>query len=214
MRALPGKKDGFADYLKAFGSGFGGDPISYNKLEASKGKYYEFTGTFRRDRQYFDYDLLGNPNVVGGKSIPIGPLNAPTGSLAWPQVNHSPVLFNTVRRMTDTNLTLLPLSKVAFRAGYSRNTFEGPSLSPSYTIAKYDALLEQYQRHSTDDFLGAVDWKPTEGTKLTFEAQINHYKGDSYYTLDPNGFLVQEADGDAGVSRQLGQSDPLRYRWL
>ncbi len=57
---------------------------------------------FRRDRQYFDYDLLGNPNVPGGQSIPIGP-RAPTGSFAWPQVNQSPVLFNTVRRMTDTN---------------------------------------------------------------------------------------------------------------
>ncbi len=195
MRALPGKKNTVADYLKAVGTGFGGDPNSYNKLEISKGKYYEFTGTFRRDRQYFDYDLLANPNVLPGKSIPIGPAASPTGSLAWPQVNHSPVLFNTVRRMTDTNVTLLPHSKATFRAGYSKNTFEGPSLSPSYNIAKYNALLEQYQRHSTDDFLGAVDWKPVEGTKLTLEVQINHYKADSYFTLDPNGFLVQEADG-------------------
>ena len=36
-------------------------------------------------------------------------------------------MFNTVRRMTDTDLTILPLSKVTFRVGYSQNIFQGPS---------------------------------------------------------------------------------------
>ena len=40
-------------------------------------------------------------------------------------------MFNTVRRMTDTNLTLLPLSRVTFRFAYSKNIFQGPSLNPS-----------------------------------------------------------------------------------
>jgi hypothetical protein len=195
LRAFPGKKHTLVDYLKAVGNGFGGDPNNYSELKVSKDRVYDFSGIFRRDRQYFDYDLLGNPNIVPGSSIPIGPSATPTGSRAWPQVNQSPEMFNTVRRMTDTNLTLLPFSKVTFRAGYSKNTFEGPSLSPSYTIAKYDALLEEYQRHSTDDFMGAIDWTPVEGTKLTFEEQIDHYKGDSFFTLNPKGFMVQEADG-------------------
>jgi len=151
---------------------------------------------FRRDRQYFDYDLLGNPNIPGGQSIPIGPTGAPTGSFAWPQVNQSPFLFNTVRRMTDTNLTIFPLAKVTFRAGYSQNIFEGPSLSPSgYQFAKYDAILEEYQRNSTDDFTGAIDWKPVRGTTLTFQEQIDHFKADSYFTMAPGDFNVQEADG-------------------
>jgi hypothetical protein len=195
MHALPGKKHTLVDSLSAVGNGFGGDPNNFTKLDFSKGKVYEFSGIFRRDRQYFDYDLLANPNIAPGQSIPIGPSNAPTGSFAWPQVNQSPVMFNTVRRMTDTNLTLLPLSKVTFRAGYSQNIFQGPSLSPAYTIAKYDALLQQYQRNSTDDFMGAMDWKPVQGTKVTFEEQVTHYKADSYFTLNPKGFTVQEADG-------------------
>ncbi len=195
MHALPGKKHNLVDDLRAIGNGFGGDPNNFSKLDVSKDKVYEFSGMFRRDRQYFDYDLLGNPNIVPGKSIPIGPTNAPTGTLAWPQVNHSSVLFNTVRRMTDTNLTIFPLSKVTYRFGYSQNIFQGPTLSPSYTIAKYDALLQQFQRNSTDDFMGAIDWKPVEGTKLTFEEQVDHYKADSYFTLNPNGFMVQEANG-------------------
>jgi hypothetical protein len=116
-------------------------------------------------------------------------------SLAWPQVKQSPVMFNTVRRMTDINLTIFPLSKVTFRAGYSHNIFQGPTLSPGESVGKYDSLLSEYQRNSTDDFTGAIDWKPLRGTKLTFEEQIDHYKADSYFTLAPSDFIAQEADG-------------------
>ena len=110
LHALPGTKNTPLDDLRVFASGFGGDPNNFAKLDFSKSKYYEFSAMFRRDRQYFDYDLLGNPGIPSGYSIPIGPSTAPTGSYAWPQVTQSPFMFNTVRRMTDTNLTLLPLS--------------------------------------------------------------------------------------------------------
>jgi len=197
MHALPGTKHTLIDSLSVFGSGFGGDPYSFAKMDFYKGKVYEFSGMFRRDRQYFDYDLLGNPNIPSGQSIPIGPTGAPTGSLAWPQVEQSPFMFNTVRRMTDTDLSIFPLSKVTYHAGYSQNIFQGPSLTPSgYQFAgSYDVLLQEYQRNSTDDFTGGIDWKPIQGTKLTFEEEIDHYKADSYFTLAPSDFTVQEADG-------------------
>lgn len=202
MRALPGAKNNLVDTLSLIGSGFGGDPYNFAKLNASKGKEFDFSGLFRRDRQYFDYDLLGNPNIPTGLSIPIGPSNAPTGSFAWPQVQQSPVMFNTVRRMTDTTLTILPLSAVSFRVGYSQDVFEGPSLSPGASsnffdesIGAYDQLLQQYQRDSTDEFIGAIDWKPVHGTQLTFEEEINHFKADTFFTLAPSAFTAQEADG-------------------
>jgi hypothetical protein len=207
LRALPGNTHSLVDSLHAIGNGFGGDPNSFARLTFEKGKLYEFSGVFRRDRQYFDYGLLGNPNLPGGLSIPIGPAAAPTGSLAWPQVNQSPEMFNTVRRMTDTNLVLLPLSKVTFRAAYSQNIFQGPSLTPSAgsndgvsnffspSVGANDALLQEYQRNSTDDFTGGIDWKPVRATKLRFEERITHYKADSYFTLAPSSFLAQEADG-------------------
>jgi hypothetical protein len=197
LRALPGKKHTLVDTVTGFTSGYGGDPNSLTKLNLSKGKLYDFSGLFRRDRQYFDYDLLGNPNIPGGQKIPIGPSTAPTAQFIWPQVRQSPFLFNTVRRMTDTDLTLLPLSKVTFRFGYSQNIFQGPSLTPSgYQGALSSSLrLEEFQRNSTDDWTGAIDWKPVAGTKLTFEEQVNHYKGDSYFRLAPQSYLFQEADG-------------------
>jgi hypothetical protein len=201
MHAIPGTKHLLMDSLSAFSNGFGGDPINFATLSFFKGKLYEFTGTFRRDRQYFDYDLLGNPSIPSGVATPYGMVaGVPTAaSLAQPQLNQSPVLFNTVRRMTDTNLTILPLSTVSFRAGYSQNIFQGPSLSPGYSVGKSDQLLREYQRNSTDDFLGAIVWKPLQLTTLTFEEQVNHYKADSYFTLAPGQFNVQEADGTPGA---------------
>ena len=197
LRALPGTKNTLVDHLKAFASGFGGDPNNVAKLDVSKGKLYEFSGLFRRDRQYFDYNLLGNPNLPPGQSIPIGPPATPTGSYAWPQLTESPFLNNSVRRMTDTNLTLLPLSKVTFRAGYSQNVFQGPSLTPSgFFIGGYnDVLLQEYQRNSTDDWTGSVEWKPVSRTRLTYEEQITHYKGDSSFSMAPQYFNLQEANG-------------------
>jgi hypothetical protein len=195
LHALPSNKNSFVDDLSAFGTGFGGDPNIMAKLDASKGKVYEFSGTFRRGRLYSNYDLLANPNLPSGGYIPIGPSNAPTAKLAWPLVNKSPVMFNIVRRMTDTNLTLRPFDVFSFRFAYSHSTMEGPTLSPSYTIMKYNALLQQYERNGSDDFLGALDWKPSQATKVSFEMQVNHYKSDTTFSLDPSGFMVQEADG-------------------
>ena len=137
MHALPGNKNPLFDSLSGISTGFGGDPDSYNKLDFHKGKLYEFSGMFRRDRDYFDYDLLGNPNIPSGQSILIGTKTAPVGSLPWPQVNQSPVMFNTVRRMTDTSLTLLPLSKVTIRGGYSQNTMERAVSEPQRILVRH-----------------------------------------------------------------------------
>ena len=196
LHALPGTKNTPLDDLSVFASGFGGEPNNFAKLDFSKGKYYEFSGMFRRDRQYFDYDLLGNPGIPTGYSIPIGSSTAPTGSYAWPQATQSPFLYNTVRRMTDTNLTLLPLARLTFRIAYSQNIFQGPSYTPSgNSVAGQEVLLQEFQRNSTDDFTGAIDWKPVQGTKLTYEQQIDHYKADSYFTMAPQYLNVQESDG-------------------
>jgi hypothetical protein len=197
MHAVPGTKHALLDSLSAFGNGFGGDPVNFAKLSFFKGKLYEFSGTFRRDRQYFDYDLLANPSIPSGVVTPYGMVAGvpTTASLAHAQVLQSPVMFNTVRRMTDTALTILPLSRVSFRVGYSQNIFQGPSLSPGYSIGTSDQLLREYQRNSTDDFLGSVTWKVLPLTTVTFEEQVDHYKEDSYYTIAPGQFNVQEADG-------------------
>ena len=207
MHALPGTKHGLFDDLSASGNGFGGDPNNFAKLDISKGKLYEFSGNFRRDRQYFDYNLLDSPNLPV-QNIPYGYVNgvATAQTFQYQHLNDSGMMFNTVRRMMDTDLTILPLSKVTFRANYSHNIFQGPSTMTNRSIGKYDALLRMYQRNSTDDFTGGIDWKPVAHTKLTFEEVVDHYKADSYFTLDPSDFIAQEADGTPVA---LGNYDAL-----
>lgn len=190
-------KHALVDDARATGSGFGGDPYNFAKLSMSKAKLYEFNGIFRRNRQYFDYDLLGNPNMPGGVKLPIGPSTSPTAYLAWPQVEHSSVMTNSVRRMTDTDLTLYPISKYSVHFSYAQNIMQGPSLLPvrSGGVIKYNSLMEQFLRHSTDEYTATFNWKPFNGTQVSYEQRILHYKENSYFTLDPNGFLVQESDG-------------------
>src|ERR1035438_2234023 len=78
LHKLVSNKHSWVDDVRATGSGFGGDPYNFAKLSMNKAKVYEFNGTFRRNRQYFDYDLLGNSNVPAGLTLPIGPSTAPT----------------------------------------------------------------------------------------------------------------------------------------
>ena len=195
LRAVPDTKRPLFDSLTGFSNGFGGDPLNVVKLDFSKGKFYEFTGMWRRDRQYFDYDLFGNPNIPGGQSIPIG-VNGSLGKYAWPQVLQSPEMFNTVRRMTDLDVTIFPLSKFTFHVGYSRNIFQGPrSIPGAYETAKTSMLFEEMEKNTTNEYRGAIDWKPLPQTILSFEEVVNQYKNDSYFILNPNQYTVQEANG-------------------
>ncbi|HKO13706.1 MAG TPA: hypothetical protein VJV22_17180 [Acidobacteriaceae bacterium] len=185
MRALPGSQHFLFDTLFTGSAGYGGDPNNFSTIRMSKGKLYDFNGLFRRDRQYFDYNLFGNPLVR-----PTTYTNA-TGTYAFPVVNDAQHLFNTVRRMTDTTLTLFPLSKVSIRAGYSQNIMEGPTYSSIHQGA--DALLFQAWRNSTDTWLAGIDWKPWAHTIFTYDEIINHFKGNTTWQL--TGFNAQLANG-------------------
>lgn len=173
------------DDLFTTNTGYGGDPENFTVLRVSKVKLYEFKGMFRRDRQYFDYDLLDNPLVPPGLT---------SNGYTFPQVLDSPHLFNTVRRMADADITLLPLSRVSFDVGYSGNVMEGPTLG-SYHQGT-EALLMQYWRNSTDAWRAGINWRVFPKTHLTFDEIIVHFKGDTNWQL-------------AGLNLQLSNGAPV-----
>ena len=211
MHALPGNKKPVLDDLKAFSNGFGGDPINFAKMDFSKAKFYEFSGTFRRDRRYFDYDLLGNPGIPCGYSIPISGSATP---LAWPQMNA--VALHVQHRAPHDRHQPDPASAV--EGDVPLRVFEEHLPGTQHDAKRQcsgrirSSSCEEYQRNSTDDYTGAVDWKPVQGTKLTYEEQIDHYKGDSYFTLAPQYFTVQESDGTKVAL--LDQLHELPALWL
>src|ERR1700733_1961513 len=166
------------DHLSSNSFGYGGDPNSVSFLNMSKGRLYDFRGSFRRDRQYFDYDLLANPLI-------------PPASDPYVPILNSPHLYNTVRRMTDLNLTLAPLSPVTVRLGYNHTISQGPSYSTLHVGT--EALLTQHWRNSTDSWVGGIDWKPFAGTTISYDEFVTHYKGNTSWQL--TGLNYQLANG-------------------
>ena len=166
------------DHLSTNSFGYGGDPNSVSFLNIAKGKIYDFRGSFRRDRQYFDYDLLANPLI-------------PPTSTPFIPILDSTHLYNTVRRMTDLNLTLIPLGPVSVRIDYNHNVMEGPSTSTIHVGT--EALLTQFWRNSTDSYTAGLDWKPIPLTSFSYDEFITHYKGDTSWQLTGLNYQLSNA---------------------
>ena len=60
MRSLDHKGQ-FFDNLTFSNFGYGGDPNDVTRLRIEKNKWYEFRGMFRRDKNFWNYNLLANP---------------------------------------------------------------------------------------------------------------------------------------------------------
>jgi hypothetical protein len=163
------------DELHETAYGLGGEPNQWLRLRVSKAKWYDFSVLYRHDRNYFDYDLLANP------------LNPPTSVPNVP-VLQSPHTFQTVRRLTDTNLTLLPQSAIRFRLGWSRSSSEGPSFSSVHEGT--EALLFQNWRNGVDTYQAGVDFRFVPRTTFSYDQFISVYKGDTSDVLNSTPFTL------------------------
>ncbi|MGC2194512.1 MAG: hypothetical protein WA628_07540 [Terriglobales bacterium] len=148
--------------------GWGGDPNNYLRFNLDKDKWYDFRASFRRDQDFFNYDLFANP-LNPTTSVP----NVPVGS--------SPHSFETRRRMSDFDLTLLPRSYLSFRLGYSRNNMTGPSYSSIHEGT--DAYLYQPWNTTLNSYRAGVDWRFMPRTVLSYDQFLDYYKGDTSWEL-------------------------------
>jgi hypothetical protein len=181
MHSTDTTKTHFFDTLSTSSYGYGGEPFDTTFLKMSKGRWYDFDGSFRRNRNYFDYNLLVNSLLT--TATPATPVLVPE-----PSTLH---LFNTVRRNTDTLVTILPVSRVSFRAGYNHHTNEGPTYSSTHTGG--DVSVYQWWRHALDTYIGGVDVKLAKRTMLSYDQFYGLYRGDNSYIL--SGATWQLADG-------------------
>ena len=174
-------------------AGWGGDPNNYARLRADKNKWYNLQASFRRDQNFFDYDLLANPlnppppPAIGGSTPSIQALN-------------SPHLYDTTHRMSDVDLTLLPQSRVSFRLGYSHNNMTGPSYSSIHEGT--DALLLQGWNTTMNSYRMGVDLKIAPRTVLSYDQFLDYYKGDTDYQLAPfaPALSIHRNSGGAGLA--------------
>ncbi len=186
-------------YLSSFG--FGGDPNDVARLRLEKNKWYDFLGVYRRDENFFDFNLFANPlnlNQGIGAALKVNPGGFDPTTMPW--YANSPHLQNITRQMGDFNVTLLPQSAVRFRVGYARNnnagtldtTLEGPIRT----------LMTEYDQSRSDRYQFGVDIRPFERTTFSFDQFYEHDKVDPNFRDNNLSFTdsVTGAPVDIGVA--------------
>jgi len=204
----------FFDSLSFSNFGYGGDPNDVTRLRVEKNKWYDFRSLFRRDKNFWDYNLWANPlnparlNPAGSLTTGcyVGPPTTafPQGAPAFcsnPAVAQSNSLhaLDLVRRMQDYDLTLLPNSAVRFRLGYSRNRDEGPGsfTTDAGTISAFNEIYS----YTTNAYRAGVDFRVLPRTTLSFDEFLSYYKQDNVIADNPAvnpqnfGFVLANPSG-------------------
>jgi len=180
MHSTNPSKTPFFDVLTTNSYGYGGDPYDATFLNMSKGRWWDFAGGFRRDRNYFDYNVIVQPYLT--TATPTNPVLIPT-----PSTLH---LYNTVRRNLDTLITLFPVSMFHVRVGYNHGTHEGPTLNTIHGGG--DVQLSQWFRNSLDTYVGGVDANVAKRTTLSYDQFLGFYRGDTTYQLAPTSTVLPD----------------------
>src|SRR5438270_4139824 len=165
--------------------GYGGDPNNVTRLRIQKGTLYNFQGNFRRDKNFFDYDLLANP------------LNPSNSNPNRPVVT-SPHLFQTTRRMMDFNLNMFDQAPVRLRFGYGRYVNDGSAQSSIHEGT--EGLLSQPTENRSDSYQAGISLRIFPRTSLNYDQFYTHYKNDSSWQLAGLPFLLSNGTGvDLGL---------------
>ena len=159
------------DTLTLNSFGWGGDPEQAARLRVAKYHWYNFSFTYQKMQNYFDYDLLANP------------LNPPTGSPFVPVLN-SPHAYYDRQNMYNFDLVVLPMHRLSFRVDYNRNRIVGPALSSDHQGT--DALLNQNWNNTLNGFRFGADFRVSKKTTLSYTQSLQYYFGGATYNL--NGF--------------------------
>ena len=165
----------FFDNLSFSNFGYGGDPNDVSRLHIDKNKWYDFQLLFRRDKNFWDYNLFANP------------LNPATSKPAIALAT-SPNALDMVRRMQDYNLTLLPQSPLRFRLGYSRNVSQGPGFE-SYDSGVLPLFTTAY-RTTENAYRAGVDFRFLPKTTLSYDQYLAYDKQDNITTDNNRTYLL------------------------
>lgn len=187
----------FFDDLNFSNFGYGGDPNDVTRLHIDKNKWYDFHGVFRRDKNFWDYNLWANPlnpaalNPPGSTStgcIVSPPTSANPGrpgfcsNPAMAQQN-SPHALDLVRRMQDYDLTLMPQSRVRFRLGFSHDRNQGPG-SLTIDSGTIPVFPEDFS-YTTNVYRAGVDFRLLPRTTISYDQSLIYSKQDNTVLESP-----------------------------
>jgi hypothetical protein len=149
----------FFDDLVFSNFGYGGDPNDVSRLRIDKNKWYDFRGMFRRDKNVWDYNLLANPLNLSTSVLPTA-------------ITNSPHALYLSRRMQDYDVTLLPQSRIRFRAGYSRNSNGGPAFTT--LDGGTEPILAENLTYLTNSWRMGADYVGLPKTTLSFDEYLTY----------------------------------------
>ena len=160
--------------------GLGNDNYQAAILRIQKNSLYEYDMTWRLNA-YFNPGLT----VAGG--------------------NH---FEDTIRRLQDHDLTLLPQSRIRFHLGYSRDTEDGPALSTAQEFNTNGWGLPVFTnvRRQWNEYRLGADVN-LAGFKLTVLRRWDDFKDDSPFTSA--GVVAAGTAADQTVLQQFQRSAPL-----
>ena len=183
-------------YLSSFG--FGGEPNDMARLRVEKSKWFDFVGLYRRDQNYFNFNVFANPlNLNQGIGATLKSTNFDPTTMPW--FVNSPHLQDTTRNMADFNLTLFPQSVVRVRLGYARNDNQGRLDTTLETPIR--SLLTEFSQSRSDRYQFGVDVRVMKRTTLSFDQFFEHDKIDPNF-IDNNQSFFDSATGtpvDIGI---------------
>jgi hypothetical protein len=206
----------FFDDLHFSNFGYGGDPNDVSRLHIDMNKVYDFSAMFRRDENFWDYNLFANPlnpaalSQVGSQTT--GCIVSPPGSThpglpgfcSNPSVavTNSPHALDLVRRMQDYDLTLLPQSKIRFRLGYSHDSDQGPGFftTDGGTLSDFP---ESYS-YTTNAYRAGVDFRVLPRTTISYDQFLSYFRQDNTVTENPTATPQQYGYQANGVPVDLG----------
>ncbi|MGC1104910.1 MAG: hypothetical protein WA876_00085 [Candidatus Acidiferrales bacterium] len=206
----------FFDDLDFSNFGYGGDPNDVSRLHIDMNKVYDFSALFRRDENFWDYNLFANPLNPAALN-PLG--SATAGCIVSPPsstnpglpgycsnpaigVANSPHALDLVRRMQDYDLTLLPQSKIRFRLGFSHDSDNGPGFftTDGGTLSDFP---ENYS-YTTNAYRVGVDFRVLPRTTISYDQFLSYFKQDNTVTENPTATPQQYGYQANGVPVDLG----------
>jgi hypothetical protein len=171
--------------------GYGGDPNDLTRLMVQKGTIYRLQANFKRDKYFFDYDLLANP------------LNPPPNT----PIADSPHLMNQTRHMGDVNLTFFEQAPVRLRLGYSHFSNTGTDFSTIHEGT--ETMLRQPTSDRTENYQAGVSLRFIPRTSINYDQFYTHYKNDTSWQLAALPFtLANGTAADVGIALNLGAGQP------
>jgi hypothetical protein len=173
------------DDLSFSNYGYGGDPNNLTRLRLVKGATYNFNALFRRDKNFFGYDLLANP-LNPSNSVPNSPYLI------------SPHQLAITRRMSDFTLGLFAVSPIRLKLGYSRTVQDGSALTTIHQGT--ETILNSPVSNTLNNYQFEVSFRFIPRTSLNYDQFYSYFKNDNSYQI--NGLPLALAGGtpvDLGV---------------